>query len=204
MSPFRTACRPLLLACLAAGLLAGCAASSGSGRMAPSGRKVTPGREFTRRGVEREFVSSPEFGSARGRAFEDIIPVGARITAVHVRHGAAIEGIQVSYERNGIERETPLRGARNGKVEVFKLARDEKIIGIDAWGRGAIKGLVIASNKQTRSFGEPRPESLAGDPPWYATLTEQDRQRYVGIGITGRADSELRQLSLRVQVRSEG
>jgi hypothetical protein len=181
-----------LIAIAAVVLLGGCAASS------------PPGRESTRRGVERDFITSPEFGSARGRKFEDIIPVGARITAVHVSYGAGIDGIQLSYERNGVKRQTPLRGARNGRMEVFKLARDEKIIGIDAWGKGSIEGLAIASNKQTRSFGERRPEPSAGDRPWYATLTDQERQHYVGIGITGRADTELRQLSLRVQVRSEG
>ena len=204
MSRSRTACRLLLLACLATGLLAGCAASSGPGRMVPSGRKVTPGKEFTRRGIERDFVSTPEFGSARGRAFEDIVPVGARITAVHVTHGSAIKGIRLSYERNGLERETPQRGSSDGTTEVFKLDRNEKIIGIDIWGRGTIDGLTIATNKQTQSFGDTRPDSPAHEPPWYAELTEQDRQRYVGVGFSGRADDKLRQLSLRVQVRSQG
>jgi hypothetical protein len=190
MSRSRFARRTPLIACLALGLLAGCGGPS------------APGREFTRRGIEREFISSPEFGSARGRSFEDIIPVGARITAVHVSRGASIEGIQLSYERNGAERRTPLRGARNGRMDVFALAQDEKIIGIDAWGKGSIDGLTIATNKQTRSFGEPRPGP--GEPPWYAQPTKLDQRRYVGIGITGRADAQLRQLSLRVQVRNEG
>jgi hypothetical protein len=204
MSRSRTACRLLLLACLAAGLLAGCAASSGSGPMVPSGRKVAAGKEFTRRGIERDFVSTPEFGSARGRAFEDIVPVGARITAVHLTHGSGIKGIRLSYERNGLERETPQRGSSDGTTEVFKLDRNEKIIGIDMWGKGTIDGLTIATNKQAQSFGDARPDSPNQEPPWYANLTEQDRQRYVGVGFTGRADGELRQLSLRVQVRSEG
>jgi hypothetical protein len=194
----------LLLACLASGLLAGCAASSGPGRMVPSGRKVTPGKDFTRRGIERDFVSTPEFGSARGRAFEDIVPVGARITAVHLTHGSGIKGIRLSYERNGLERETPQRGSSDGTTEVFKLDRNEKIIGIDMWGKGTIDGLTIATNKQTHSFGETRPDSPDQEPPWYAGLTEQDRRRYVGVGFSGRADGELRQLSLRVQIRSEG
>jgi hypothetical protein len=87
---------------------------------------------------------------------------------------------------------------------VFKLDRNEKIVGIDMWGKGTIDGLTIATNKQAQSFGDPKPSTAAGEPPWYAELTKQDRQRYVGVGITGRADDELRQLSLRVQVRSEG
>ena len=204
MSRSGTACRLLLLACLAAGLMAGCAASSGSGRSAPAGRKVTPGKEFTRRGIEREFVSTPEFGSARGRAFEDIVPVGARISAVHVTHGSGIKGIRLSYERNGIESETPQRGTSDGTTQVFKLDRNEKIIGIDMWGKGTIDGLTIATNKQAQSFGDTRPDSADQEPPWYAELTKQDRQRYVGVGFTGRADGELRQLSLRVQIRGDG
>jgi hypothetical protein len=194
----------LLLACLAAGLLAGCSASSSAGRSAPSGRKVAPGKEFTRRGIEREFLSTPEFGSARGRAFEDIVPVGARISAVHVTHGSGVKGIQLSYERNGVERETPLRGSSDGKTEVFKLDRNEKIIGIDMWGHGTIDGLTIATNKQTRSFGDPKPSSATTETAWYDSLTRQDHKRHVCIGITGRADNELRQLSLRVQVRGDG
>jgi hypothetical protein len=204
MSRSRTAGRLLLLTCLATGLLAGCAASSGPGRMVPSGRKVTPGKEFTRRGIERDFVSTPEFGSARGRAFEDIVPVGARITAVHLTHGSGIKGIRLSYERNGLERETPQRGSSDGTTEVFKLDRNEKIIGIDMWGKGTIDGLTIATNKQTQSFGETRPDARDQEPPWYAGLTDQDQQRYVGVGFSGRADGELRQLSLRVQIRTEG
>jgi hypothetical protein len=204
MNRSHAVCRLFLLACLGLGLLAGCAGSSAPGRMKAVGRKVTPGREFTRRGVERDFVATPSFGSARGRAFEDIIPVGARITAVHVSNGTAIEGIHLSYERNGLERETPVRGTSNGHAEVLKLDRDEKIIGVDAWGKGTLEGLTIATNKRTRTFGEPKPASLSGDGPWYATLTELDKERYVAIGITGRADTGLHQLSVRVQVRGEG
>ena len=42
------------------------------------------GAAFTRRGAERDFISSPVFGAPRGLTFADIIPVGARITTVHV------------------------------------------------------------------------------------------------------------------------
>jgi hypothetical protein len=191
MSRNRIVCRTSLIAVVTLALMGGCSATS------------APGMESTRRGLERDFISSPEYGSARGRAFEDIIPVGARITAVHVTHGSGVKGIWLSYERNGVERQTQLRGARAGSTDVFKLARNEMIVGIDAWGQGTIEGLTIASNKQTKSFGTPRPESSAGKQPWHVTLIREDGQRYVGIGITGRADSELRQLSLRLQVRSE-
>ena len=205
----RTILRASLLVALGGALLAGCAGSgepihtSSRGSDARPARKVSPGREFTRRGIEREFAVSPEFGSPRGRVFEDLIPIGARITAVHVSHGAGIEGIRLSYERNGMERETPLRGTSIGQTDVFKLDRDEKIIGIDAWGLDPIAGLAIASNKRTVSFGAPRP-TIADEPPPYELLTDLERQHYVAIGITGRADSSLRQLRLRIQIRGDG
>jgi hypothetical protein len=119
-----------------------------------------------------------------------------------VSHGAGIEGIRLSYERNGMERETPLRGTAIGQTDVFRLDRDEKIIGIDAWGIDPIAGLAIASNKRTLSFGAPRP--TIADPPAYKLLSDLKRRHYVAIGITGRADSKLRQLSLRIQMRDDG
>jgi hypothetical protein len=204
----QTALRASLLVMLGGALLAGCAGggdpihTSTRGAEVRPARPVSPGRDFTRRGVERSFAVSPEFGSPRGRAFEDIIPVGARITAVHVSHGAGIEGIRLSYERNGMERETPLRGTAIGQTDVFRLDADEKIIGMDAWGIDPIAGLVIASNKRTVSFGAPRP--TIADPPAYKLLTELERQHYVAIGIAGRADSSLHQLKLRVQIRTDG
>jgi hypothetical protein len=191
MKRFPPAVRVPLLACAALCLLCGCASTT------------APGREYTRRGIEREYASSPAVGSPRGRQFEDIIPVGARITAVHVSQGEGIEGIHLSYERNGGVRQTPHRGSSGRKVEVFKLDRDEKIVGIHGWGKGAIDGLAIATNKQTKSFGRPSPAPAASEAPWHAMLTEEQVQRYVGIGITGRADTQLCQLSLRIQIRGE-
>jgi hypothetical protein len=201
----RTIRRDLLLAALAAALLAGCAGSGNPVRTSDRGgavrpaRKVYPGDESTRRGIERDFATTPEFGSPRGRVFEDLIPVGARITAVHVSHGAGIEGIRLSYERNGMERETPLRGTAIDQTDVFRLDRDEKIIGLDAWGLDPIAGLTIATNKRTVSFGAPRP--TIADPADYEMLTDLQRRYYVAIGITGRYDTSLRQISLRIQIR---
>ena len=46
-----------------------------------------------------------------------VSPVGARITAVHVSCGPGIEGIRPSFERNGLEREMPLRAKSNGRAD---------------------------------------------------------------------------------------
>jgi hypothetical protein len=75
---------------------------------------------------------------------------------------------------------------------------------MEAWGHDPIEGLAIATNKRTVSFGAPRPPIAEDENPPFTTLTEQDRLRHVGVGITGRADSTLHQLSLRIQVRNEG
>lgn len=160
------------------------------------------GAAFTRRGIERDFISTPAFGSPRGLTFADIIPVGARITAVHVGvDGERITSIWTSYERNGVKKDTPHRGHTSHNVEVLKLRRNEKIIGIHGFGGSEISQLIIATNMRTKSFG--RPSATAQSPTWFDTLTEDERHHYVGVGFTGRADRELHQLGLRIQVRRD-
>lgn len=167
-----------------------------------AGGRGPRGESFTRRGPERQFISTPEFGAARGRTFEDIIPVGARITAVHVGlESDRVTSIWTSYERNGVVKETPHRGHTGSRVETFKLGRHEKLVGIQAYGRGQIGQLVIATNSRTKVFGA---GPATNEDRWFDGLSDQDLDSYVGIGFTGRADRELHQLSLRIQVRGEG
>ena len=155
---------------------------------------------FTRRDVGREYLSSPVYGVPRGREFSDIIPVGARIKEVHVVGGETVDGIWLTYERNGTLRDTPRRGRTDGRAQTFKLKGDEKIIGIHGYGRSSVSGLVIATNMRTKSFGSIN----ANEATWYDELSKDEKRRYVGVGIVGRADSMLRQISLRVQVREKG
>ena len=158
------------------------------------------GAAFTRRGIEREFISSPVFGAPRGLTFADIIPVGARITAVHVGiDGDRVTAIWTSYERNGVIKDTPHRGHTGRHVEVFELGRNEKIIGIHALGGSEINQLTIVTNTRTKTFG--RPSAGATSSTVFDTLSEDNRHRYVGVGFTGRAGRELHQLGLRIQVR---
>ncbi len=160
------------------------------------------GAAFTRRGIERDFISTPVFGSPRGLTFADIIPVGARITAVHVGvDGGRVTAIWTTYERNGVEKDTPHRGHTGRTVEVLKLRRNEKIIGIHAFGGNEINQLIIATNARTQSFGSS--STPAESPTWFDALTEDNRHHYVGVGFTGRADRELHQLGLRIQVRRD-
>ena len=160
------------------------------------------GAAFTRRGIERDFVSSPVFGAPRGLTFADIIPVGARITAVHVGvDGERVTAIWTTYERNGVIKDTPHRGHTGRHVEVLNLRRDEKIIGIHAFGGSEITRLTIATNTRMKSFGTS--SAPAQSQAWFDTLTEDNRHRYVGVGFTGRADRELHQIGLRIQVRRD-
>ena len=160
------------------------------------------GAAFTRRGIERDFISSPVFGAPRGLTFADIIPVGARITAVHVGiDGGRVTAIWTTYERNGVTKDTPHRGHTGRHVEVLELRRNEKIIGIHSVGGSEINHLTIATNTRTKSFGSP--SAAATSQAWLDALSEDDRHRYVGVGFTGRADRELHQLGLRIQVRSD-
>ena len=160
------------------------------------------GGTFTRRGVEREYISTAALGAARGLTFEDIIPIGARLTAVHVSlDGDRVTGIWTSYERNGVVKETPHRGQTGAKVVVLKLHRNEKLIGIQGRGRRGITGLIIATNLRTQSFGSP--STTTEDQALFKTITRENRHRYVGVGFTGRAGRELNELSLRIQVRQD-
>ena len=42
------------------------------------------------------------------------------------------------------------------------------------------------------------------EPAWFDSLSDADLRSYVGVGFTGRADRQLQQLSLRIQVRQGG
>jgi hypothetical protein len=183
--------RTALLLCPILLLSLGCAAGRGP-----------TGQSFTRRGSERTFISTPQFGGARGRTFEDVIPVGARITTVHVGlDGDRVTSIWTTYERNGVVKDTPHRGHTSSRVEKFKLGRKEKLVGIHAYGRGEVGQLVIATNKRTRLFGT---GPATDEPAWFDSLSDADLRSYVGVGFTGRADRQLQQLSLRIQVRQGG
>ena len=102
----------------------------------------------------------------------------------------------LSYERNGVVRNTPRRGGDGGSTEVFKLRGNEKLVDLDAAGQGGIDRLTVATNKRVRTFGN---DGSSGNlSSW---LTDEQKRQYVGVGIIGRADDQLRQLSLHVQVR---
>ncbi len=154
------------------------------------------GEGFTRRTTESGYRSTLDFGTARGRKFEDVIPVGARITAVNVATDEGVRAIWLSYERNGVVRNTPRRGGDGGSTEVFKLRGDEKLVDLDGAGQGGIDQLTVATNQRVRIFGNDGSSNNLSS--W---LTDEQKRQYVGVGIIGRADDQLRQLSLHVQVR---
>ena len=70
-----------------------------------------------------------------------------------------------------------------------------------AYGRGTVDELVIATNKRVVSLGDGKAPGLGTEQPWYETLSEENKRRYVTVGIAGRADDEVRQLALRIQVK---
>jgi hypothetical protein len=179
-------------------LLTGCVgAPKGEGfrhHTTRSGIRVTP--ESTRRTTDFGYRSTPDIGKARGRKFQDVIPVGARITAVNVATDDGVRAIWLSYERDGVVGNTPRRGGDGGLTHVFELDGNEKLVGMDAAGRRDINQLTVVTNKRVKTFGD---DGSLGDPSSW--LTPEQMWQYVGVGITGRADRKLRQLSLRYQVR---
>ncbi len=143
-----------------------------------------------------DYRMTADFGTPLGWRFQDIIPVGARITAVNVATDDGVRAIWLSYEHNGVVHDTPRRGGRGGSTHVFKLTGKEKLVGIDAAGRRGIDQLTIVTNKRVKTFGGD--DSSVNASSW---LTKKQERQYVGIGIAGRADDKLRQLSLGFQVR---
>jgi hypothetical protein len=198
--------RLAVLASLAAMLMTGCASSGGgnatSGVRAKtvsySGKRVS--EQWTRRGTESHEELSARFGTPRGRKSEDVIPVGARITAVHVAFDDAIRAIWLSYERNGHHAETPRRGGMGGTVQTFKLGSREKIVALRAHGQPALRTIEIATNERIAILGAPVPPDA---PPWHTGITTEEKRWNVGVGLITRADDALRQLTLRIQVRSK-
>ena len=162
-------------------------------RRAGSRHRTSP--DPTRR-TSAGYRSTPDSGPARGLKFADVIPIGARITAVNVATDDGVRAIWLSYEREGVVSNTPRRGGAGGFTEVLELKGNEKLIGIDATGRNSIEELTVATDRRVWTIGH---DGSSDKPPSW--LSDKQKQQYVGIGITGRADDQLRQLSFRFQVR---
>ena len=181
-------------------LVAGCGgAPKGEGGKAFTHRSAGSGSGMTTDSTRRssaDYRTTPDFGTPQGWRFQDIIPIGARITAVNVVTDDGVRAIWLSYEHNGVVHDTPRRGGRGGSTQVFKLESKEKLVGIDAAGRRGIDQLTIVTNKRVKTFGSDGSSKKASS--W---LTKKQERQYVGIGIAGRADEKLRQLSLGFQVR---
>lgn len=149
----------------------------------------------TRR-TQDSYRTTPDFGTMIGRRFDDMIPVGARITAINVAIDDGVRAIWFSYEQNGMEGTTPRRGGEGGISQVFKLKNDEKLVAMDGDGRDGIDRLIVVTNKRVKTLGD---KGRSNEPTSW--LTKQQEQQYVGVGIAGHADDKLRQLSLHFQVR---
>ncbi len=161
----------------------------------PTGSRSRVTTDSTRRVGNSGYRSTPDIGIARGRKFADVIPVGARITAVNVAIDGGVRAIWLSYEQNGVVSNTPRRGGDGGFTRVFELEDNEKLVSLDGGGKGGIDQLTVATNQRVKTFGN----HGSGNPPSW--LTDEQMRQYVGVGIIGRADGKLRLLSLRFQVR---
>jgi hypothetical protein len=94
------------------------------------------------------------FGGRGGSVFSDSdIPLGARISEVRVRAGRNIDSIQAVYTlQDGRLFEGPTHGGRGGRSMVFRLERDEYIIGLSGRCGNYIDSLSIRTNKRTSSI----------------------------------------------------
>ncbi len=172
----------------------------GGAGLTPALPTVKVSEEATRRGIEPDYLNSQKFGAPRGREFLDLIPVGARLTAINVCGDDGIDGIWLSYEFQGKITHTPCRGSRQGREHTFALDKREKVVGIHGYGKGSVDLLVIATNQRVGTLGN-RAAAPPDAKPSCTLLDERDRLRFVAVGIVGRADDRLRQVMLRVQIR---
>lgn len=174
--------------------------AAGTG-LTPAIKAFKVSEEATRRGIEPDYLNSQKYGAPRGREFQDIIPIGARLTAINVCGDDRIDGIWLSYELAGKTAQTPCRGNRRGREQSFTLDKREKIVGVHGYGTGSVDLLVIATNQRVATLGN-RAAAPPDARPSCTLLDDRDRQRFVAVGIVGRADDRLRQFMLRIQVRS--
>ncbi len=205
MLPSIRTCNLVLALIVALSASVGCAttgptnASHAVHRPAAAFRPVSVRQDHTRRGTELRYLLSPRYGVPRGLQFEDIIPVGARISAVNVIFDGEVKSFWLTYERGGRSYETAHRGGSEGHAQTFKLGSRENIVDMRAYGRPALKSIEIATNRRVVSLGAEVP---SGTPPWYNDFTSQQMHQHVVVGVIGRADFSLRQLGVKIQVRS--
>jgi hypothetical protein len=90
-------------------------------------------------------------GGRGGRAFADRdVPAGARIAEVRVRAGEWLDSIQVVYAlADGRTVEGSRHGGTGGNVSVFRLDRDEYVIGLSGRSGERVDSLRIQTNRRT-------------------------------------------------------
>jgi hypothetical protein len=177
------------------------AAATVPAALTPAINTLKVSEDATRRSAEPDYLNSQKFGAPRGRDFQDIIPIGARLTAINVCGDDRIAGIWLTYEAGGKTMHTPCRGLRQGREHSFTLDKREKVVGIHGYGTGSVELLVIATNLRVGTLGN-KAAAPPGAKPACTLLDENDVRRYVGVGIVGRADDRLRQVMMRLQIRS--
>jgi hypothetical protein len=95
-------------------------------------------------------------GGDGGSAFsEQNIPPGARISEIRVRSGEMVDSIQAVYIlENGRVFEGPRYGGNGGNLSIFRLDRDEFIVGISGRRGKYVDSLSIQTNRRTsQAFG---------------------------------------------------
>jgi len=93
-------------------------------------------------------------GSRGGTPFADSeIPLGAKISAVHIWSGNVIDRIQLIYSlRDGSIFEGAIHGGSGGNRQVFRLTDNEYIIGISGRYGEVLDSLRIHTNRRTSSL----------------------------------------------------
>jgi hypothetical protein len=137
-------------------------------------------------------------GGNGGNPFMDETPQDARITEIRVFAGIFIDGIQAVYALpNGRLFEGVVHGNRGGAPNVFRLERDEYVIGLSGRCGQYLDSLQIMTNRRT----SPR----YGGPGGKRDYRVEVDSGYQAIGFLGRSGKYLDAIGLTyIEARRQG
>ena len=140
-------------------------------------------------GGRRDFTQQPDsteiVGGPGGSGFSDSqLQPGARILEVHVRSGDRVDSVQMLISSpDGRTVMSPKRGGSGGRLNIFRVNRDEYITGVSGRYGDYIDSLRIHTNKRTSAlFGGP-----GGDRDFRVEVPEENQ----AVGFAGRAGDYL-------------
>lgn len=95
-------------------------------------------------------------GGTGGVEFEDVIPPGARLSKITIRHGSRVDAIGISYEpMEGGVIDLPLHGGEGGEEDTFSIDPGDFLVGISGRYGSRVDSITLHTYKgSSRTYGE--------------------------------------------------